>query len=144
MIVFLVSRAFLFVLARFAPDLLTPLHRNSTYLPRTDPLAQVWDWTSPWFRFDARWYVDVAEHGYHYGSGGSFNTNFLPLYPLLIRAVQPLALGSAWFAAWLLANAAHPEAAGIRDWLALREQEYFGVYRGVLGLAYLVLARPLT
>jgi SAM-dependent methyltransferase len=45
---------------------------------------------------------------------------------------------------WLLANAAHPEAAGIRDWLALREQEYFGVYRGVLGLAYLVLARPLS
>jgi len=45
---------------------------------------------------------------------------------------------------WLLANGTHPKAAGIRDWLALREQEYFGVYRGVLGLAYLVLARPLT
>lgn len=45
---------------------------------------------------------------------------------------------------WLLANGAHPRAAGIRNWLEMREREYFGVYRGVLGLAYLVLARPLT
>lgn len=43
---------------------------------------------------------------------------------------------------WLLANGAHPQAAGIREWLEMREREYFGVYRGVLGLAYLVLARP--
>lgn len=45
---------------------------------------------------------------------------------------------------WLLANGTHPRAAGIRDWLEMREREYFGVYRGVLGFAYLVLARPLA
>jgi SAM-dependent methyltransferase len=42
---------------------------------------------------------------------------------------------------WLLANASHPRAAEIRDWLDSREREYVSVYRGVLGYAYLVLAR---
>jgi SAM-dependent methyltransferase len=41
---------------------------------------------------------------------------------------------------WLLANPGHPRAAEIRDWLDSREREYVGVYRGVLGLAYTVLA----
>lgn len=41
---------------------------------------------------------------------------------------------------WLLANPNHPRAAEIRDFLDTREREYVGVYRGVLGLAYLVLA----
>jgi SAM-dependent methyltransferase len=42
---------------------------------------------------------------------------------------------------WLLANPGHPRAGEIRDWLASREREYVSVYRGVLGFAYLVLAR---
>jgi cyclopropane fatty-acyl-phospholipid synthase-like methyltransferase len=42
---------------------------------------------------------------------------------------------------WLLANADHPRAPEIREWLDTREREYVGVYRGLLGLAYLVLAR---
>jgi cyclopropane fatty-acyl-phospholipid synthase-like methyltransferase len=41
---------------------------------------------------------------------------------------------------WLLANPGHPKAAEIRDWLDRREDEYVGVYRGVVGLAYVVLA----
>lgn len=41
---------------------------------------------------------------------------------------------------WLLANESDPRAAEVRDWLDTREREYFEVYRGVLGLAYLVLA----
>jgi hypothetical protein len=41
---------------------------------------------------------------------------------------------------WLLANPGHPRAAEIRDWLDRREDEYVGVYRGVVGLAYTVLA----
>lgn len=41
---------------------------------------------------------------------------------------------------WLLASPDHPRAAEIRDWLDAREREYVSVYRGVLGLAYLVLA----
>ena len=42
---------------------------------------------------------------------------------------------------WLLANADHPRAPEIREWLDTREREYVGVYRGLFGLAYLVLAR---
>jgi hypothetical protein len=43
---------------------------------------------------------------------------------------------------WLLDNPAHPRADEIRDWLDTREREYVSVYRGLLGFAYLVLARP--
>jgi SAM-dependent methyltransferase len=42
---------------------------------------------------------------------------------------------------WLLANAGHPRAPEIREWLDTRERQYVGVYRGVLGFAYLMLAR---
>ncbi len=42
---------------------------------------------------------------------------------------------------WLLANADHPRAAEIREWLDTRERQYVGVSRGMLGFAYLVLAR---
>jgi cyclopropane fatty-acyl-phospholipid synthase-like methyltransferase len=41
---------------------------------------------------------------------------------------------------WLLAHAADPRAADVRDWLDARERQYIEVYRGVLGFAYLVLA----
>jgi hypothetical protein len=41
---------------------------------------------------------------------------------------------------WLLAQAADPRAADVRDWLDARERQYVEVYRGVLGFAYLVLA----
>jgi SAM-dependent methyltransferase len=42
---------------------------------------------------------------------------------------------------WLLANAGHPRAPEIREWLDTRERQYVSVYRGLLGFAYLVLAR---
>lgn len=42
---------------------------------------------------------------------------------------------------WLLAHDGHPRAAEIRDWLDARERQYVSTYRGVLGFAYLVLAR---
>ena len=41
---------------------------------------------------------------------------------------------------WLLANLGHPKAGEIREWLDQREDEYVEVYRGVVGLAYVVLA----
>ena len=42
---------------------------------------------------------------------------------------------------WLLAHSDDPRAAEIRDWLDTREREYIHLYRGILGFAYLVLAR---
>lgn len=104
-VVFAVSRAFLAVLAWAAPHLLGRLRINPSLLPHHDPLAAVWAWSSPWFRFDASWYVGVAEHGYRWGSVSQTNTNFFPLYPLLIRLVQPLTMNDPWFAALVVSNA---------------------------------------
>lgn len=42
---------------------------------------------------------------------------------------------------WLLANPDDPRAAEVRETADSREHEYLTVYRGVLNLAYLVLAR---
>ncbi|MFI7675513.1 SAM-dependent methyltransferase [Actinophytocola sp. NPDC049390] len=42
---------------------------------------------------------------------------------------------------WLLANPDDPRAAEVKEREDAREREYLTVYRGVLGLAYLVLAR---
>ena len=50
--------------------------------------------------------LGIAEHGYHWGKLGAANTNFMPLYPALIRAVAPLMGGSAWLASWVVANLA--------------------------------------
>lgn len=42
---------------------------------------------------------------------------------------------------WLLANPGHPRAARVKEEQDTREREYLTAYRGVLGFAYLVLAR---
>jgi hypothetical protein len=42
---------------------------------------------------------------------------------------------------WLLAHGDDPRAAEVREWLDAGEREYVQSYRGVLGFAYLVLAR---
>jgi Dolichyl-phosphate-mannose-protein mannosyltransferase len=105
-LVFAVSRVAFALLGRVSPGLLGPSSINRPVLPSHDLLAHAWTWTAPWFRFDATWYVGIAQHGYHWGTLGSANTNFLPLYPLLIRAFQPLTLGSPWLAAWLISNVA--------------------------------------
>jgi cyclopropane fatty-acyl-phospholipid synthase-like methyltransferase len=51
---------------------------------------------------------------------------------------------STWRAArqeWLIANPGHAGAAEVRTKLDAQLRDYVGVYRGVLGFAYLVLAR---
>src|SRR5579872_7030670 len=80
------------------------IHGNSSVLPHSDILARLGTFASDWFRFDAYWFVNVAQHGYHWATAGKANTNFLPLYPALIRMLEPLALGSPWLAAWLVSS----------------------------------------
>jgi len=106
LLIFLVTRSLMLVMAWAAPHLLPSARTDVRLLPRTDPLAAIWGWSSPWFRFDTGWYVGLAEHGYHWGSLGHANTNFFPLYPLLIRLTQPLTLNSPWIAAFIISNAA--------------------------------------
>jgi len=104
LVVFLVSRGLLATLAYAGPHVLGSLRGNHSSLPMHDPLSVLGSWSSPWFRFDAGWYVGVAQHGYHWGSLGRANTNFFPLYPLLIRVFQPVTLGSPWIASLVVAN----------------------------------------
>ena len=46
-----------------------------------------------WARYDACWYVAIAEHGYREAiqSDGDMRPAFFPLYPALVAAVAPLA-----------------------------------------------------
>ncbi|MDE3090855.1 MAG: glycosyltransferase family 39 protein, partial [Chloroflexota bacterium] len=62
----------------------------------TNPLLSVWQ------RFDANWYVAIAERGYGSISG---DVHFPPLYPALIRVVGSL-MGDYFFAAFLISNLA--------------------------------------
>lgn len=41
-----------------------------------------------WSRWDASWYEDIAEFGYHFSSDKQSNAAFFPLYPLLVRAAH--------------------------------------------------------
>lgn len=59
-------------------------------------------WLSLWQRFDANWYVSLAEHGYGSVPG---DDHFPPLYPLLIRILKPV-LGNAFLAGLFLSHAA--------------------------------------
>jgi hypothetical protein len=51
---------------------------------------QVGTLASPWQREDALWYEKIATHGYDANDG---STAFLPLLPMLMRAVSVLTLG---------------------------------------------------
>lgn len=44
-------------------------------------------WLSMWQRFDANWYVTLADHGYGTIAG---DDHFPPLFPLLIRILTPI------------------------------------------------------
>lgn len=43
-----------------------------------------------WDQWDARWYLGIASHGYHWSIGGKSALAFFPLYPLLIKAGSAL------------------------------------------------------
>src|SRR5438445_9299424 len=58
---------------------------------------------STWQRWDALWYQQIAEHGYHAGDG---TTAFYPLYPFLARAVSLLLGGQVVPAELLVSSAA--------------------------------------
>ncbi|HWO71681.1 MAG TPA: mannosyltransferase family protein, partial [Actinomycetota bacterium] len=56
-----------------------------------------------WERFDALWFLRIAEEGYREGDGSAA---FFPLYPLAIRTVSRLLGGRPLAAALLVSNAA--------------------------------------
>jgi hypothetical protein len=56
-----------------------------------------------WERFDALWFLRIADSGYRVGDGSAA---FFPLYPVTIRAVSILLLGRPFAASVLVSNAA--------------------------------------
>jgi len=51
----------------------------------------------PLLRWDAGWYLWIAEHGYDYRPSGQQPANFFPLYPMLIRALHKLSgISTPW------------------------------------------------
>lgn len=59
-------------------------------------------WLSMWQRFDANWYISLADHGYGTIAG---DDHFPPLFPLLIRILKPI-FGNAFLAGLFVSHTA--------------------------------------
>jgi Gpi18-like mannosyltransferase len=63
-----------------------------------------------WGRWDAGWYMQIAQSGYQFTAGQQSSAAFFPLFPLLIRSVHtvvPSSTDASWiFCGVLVANAA--------------------------------------
>ena len=79
--------------SRATPSEVLPYHHARPY--------PVW-WLAIWQRFDANWYVSVAETGY---GGVPGDDHFPPLFPVLIRLLKPL-FGNVFLAGLFLSHAA--------------------------------------
>lgn len=90
---FIASRLLIFALAGLSLQVVEP---GRFFSWRDTPL----DWLKRW---DAAWYLDVIRHGYHFDPTRMSNVNFLPLYPLLVRAIA-WALPNVEVAAYLVSN----------------------------------------
>ena len=79
--------------SRTPPSEIFPYHKA-----RPNPIG----WLAIWQRFDANWYISVAEYGY--GNIGG-DDHFPPLFPVLIRILQPL-FGSTFLAGLFVSHLA--------------------------------------
>lgn len=73
-------------------DIFPYYHANPYHVP----------WLATWQRFDANWYITVAEKGYGSVRG---DDHFPPLLPVLIRVLMPI-LGSAFLAGLTISHLA--------------------------------------
>jgi hypothetical protein len=93
--VFVCTRLSLFLLAYVAQVLITRQVMTGSFVG--EPYLHFWA------RWDAFWYLGIAEHGYWPTGGGPENLAFFPLFPIMIRAVGNL-LGDNGLAGLLIAN----------------------------------------
>jgi hypothetical protein len=87
-------------------------YERSTLAPSKTPPSEIfpyhnvepypWKWLAIWQRFDANWYLSIAENGY---GGIQGDIHFPPLFPILIRILKPL-FGSAFIAGLFLSHLA--------------------------------------
>lgn len=59
-------------------------------------------WLAMWQRFDANWYISIADNGYGHIPG---DIHFPPFFPLLMRVLQPL-FGSSFLAGLFISHLA--------------------------------------
>ena len=59
-------------------------------------------WLAMWQRFDANWYISLAENGY---GGLAGDDHFPPLFPMLIHLLKPI-FGSAFLAGLFISHLA--------------------------------------
>lgn len=97
---FLLTRFLLYVTGALATRMLRPYPgaQAEGFLGRNPSLVA-------WVRWDAAWYLSIAEHGYSFDPLGPSNVAFFPLLPLLIKGVAALT-GNAIIAGLLVANLA--------------------------------------
>lgn len=85
-------------------------YAGETLLPARTPSSEIFpyyrakpfpvSWLAIWQRFDANWYMSVAETGY---GGVPGDDHFPPLFPVLIRLLKPL-FGDAFLAGLFLSH----------------------------------------
>lgn len=69
------------------------------------PVQQSWDIIDLHNRWDAYWYLTIAQGGYdRRGEMDISNVVFFPLYPLLVRIAGPLAGGNLVLAGWMVSS----------------------------------------
>lgn len=97
-VIFLITRGALFLLAPFAYLTLPKIDPEEQLMPPlvdsalTNTLDGFWHYlVDIWARWDAVWYLQIAEYGYSDIDGSAA---FFPMYPLLIAAFKPLFLGN--------------------------------------------------
>jgi len=113
-----------FVITRLALSLVAWLGFHLLPLPITFPAAweigsdggrhalvnhissSVHPWVNMWSRWDAGWYVDIAQTGYEFHAGLPSNAAFFPLYPLLMKAIHALLFLPSTDYWWLLTGIA--------------------------------------
>ena len=112
---FALSRLALFIVAAFAIRILPAGIQPPTeaYLGRNLSLAT-------WIRWDAWWYLSVAQRGYWFDPDGKSNVAFFPLFPLVIRAMTAV-VGNPVVAGLLVANLAAVGAV-VALWIWVREE----------------------
>lgn len=103
--VFMAVRIGLFVLALLSPGLFPPIDPVSVPGWPARPLPDPgWhNLFTAWERFDALWYLRIADRGYRVGDGSAA---FFPMYPMLTRIVSVPIGGHPFAAALLVSNAA--------------------------------------
>lgn len=73
--------------------------------PEIYKVKQSWNIIDLHNRWDAAWYLDIAEKGYYLrGEGKQANVVFFPLYPLLVRLIGYLTGGNLVLAGWIVSS----------------------------------------